>query len=182
MRRPPKALRAFGLFGVGIVGFVLSPAVPAETPPAAVAASETSDTAGAALLPDTVGGCRRVASPHRFNGDQLYQLIDGGAPQFLEKGFSWALSGEYRCEPGGRITIEIYRMETAEGSRRVFTERQGTPGGESGIGEEAAVVAGQIEFRRGRFVVTVDLFDQGPAPAAAGRALALAIDGKIPRS
>lgn len=130
----------------------------------------------ASILPGAkaAAGCVPAEPSQQFVGADLYKLIDGGAPRFLDKGFLWAVAGAYECS-SGRVAIEVYRMKATAGARAVFDEQAGA-GGPAGVGDASRVSAGFLEFIRGSFYVTVTGFEPGPKVQADIVGLAQQVD------
>ncbi len=122
-------------------------------------------------------GCASAEAPRSFAGDDLYKMIDGAAPRFLDKGFLWALAGAYNCA-SGRVAVEIYRMNAPAGARAVFDEQAGA-GEAIGVGEASRVASGFLEFVRGPFYVTITGFQPGAQAQSDIAAVARAVDSRL---
>ena len=101
-----------------VVGFALvtaSAAPGALVVPAKSAAPATSTVPtsvappAAALIPAAGDGLVRQGDPSVYAGDQLYDFIDGGAPQYMEYGFAEAVSQELTFH-GRTYIYDVYRM------------------------------------------------------------------------
>lgn len=64
----------------------------------------------------------------RFDGNNLFDHIDGGAELFLEFGFDELLVQRYklqRSEAGDEIALEVYRMESPEAALGIYLNKCG---------------------------------------------------------
>ena len=60
-----------------------------------------------------------------FVGDELYKLIDGAAPRFFDNGFEWAVVRSWECAGSGRLSAEVYRVQTPAGAKALFGDGGG---------------------------------------------------------
>lgn len=123
--------------------------------PAAACTQTTAQSPGPAggalrLLPDPVGlqGLEPTGEPQQASGQQLFELIDGGAELFLAHGFENAVAQDYRDRDGSRFSVEIFEMRDEAGARQVYAERGGTTAVHSTIGD-----ASTFEDYYGHYVV-----------------------------
>jgi hypothetical protein len=116
-------------------------------------------------------------SLHIFRGEDLYQLIDGGADIYFEYGFSWAGSRRYASPAGNELGLEIYEMRDPESAYGIFSflaEETGTPVpfGQAGVGGDGFFI-----YQKDRFVVTLTALDSGSSIDL--RTLAGSVERKI---
>ena len=78
------------------------------------------------LLPDSseTVGWHAPDSARVFVGNNLFLLIDGGAPVYLEYGFGQVVAQRYVNEKNERVSLEIYEMIDAGAAYGMFC-RQG---------------------------------------------------------
>lgn len=138
----------------------------------ALPAAETADLA--ALLPaaDQIPGWRVVVSPREFKGEDLFDLIDGGADLYLEYGFSQVLSCRYETASSFTLQIEIYRMRDDAAAYGVYSITQSGSGTAVEIGEAARLYDYYLTFWKGPYCVNVTA--SGPSAAARREILRLA--------
>ena len=96
--------------------------------PAGTAPSAPSGPAGAArgacdLIPPTGGDVERIGPCEVYGGADLYEYIDGGAPQYLEYGFREVVSQEIRYRGRGYI-LDVYRMADPVAAFGIFSTRR----------------------------------------------------------
>lgn len=124
-------------------------------------------------------GFALVDQPRGYVGEQLFDLIDGGAVQYFDYGFIWALAGTYEREGGMRITVEVYRMGSAEQAGALFHAREVSSAESVNVGDAARYMAGSIELLRRCCLVTVTSFEPGDAGRQKVIALASRIDEEL---
>ena len=111
-----------------------------------------------------------------FVGEELYELIDGGAVQFFNHGFEWAVAAGYTRVGGDRVTVYVYRMESPAAAASVFTERTLGEAVPAVIGDRSSQPGTSFEFCRGACYVTLVSFEGGEAGKQSTLSLASAID------
>jgi len=115
------------------------------------------------LLPSDFvrGGFKLVEPPRSFVGDRLFDLIDGGAVQYFDYGFQWALSGTYSPRRGERITVELYRMATSEQAHALYEARDVLSAERVDLGDDARIIGTTLEVCDACCLVTVSSFEPG---------------------
>jgi hypothetical protein len=114
-------------------------------------------------------GFKLVEPPKRFVGDQLFDLIDGGAIQYFDYGFIWAVAGTYVHERGGRLTAELYSMATSAQALALFQARDVPSAERVDVGDGARMIEATIEVHDACCLLTVSSVE----PGEKGRDLAL---------
>ncbi len=141
-----------------------------------------SDTSLAGLLPrpSEPGAWQQQDSARLYPGEELYQLIDGGADLYLEYGFRDALAAAY-AGPGDRVVkLEIYRMKDDGAAFGVFSVVAGGKGERWRVGDEGRRFEDFALFRKGPFVVFLSSVDTSDETKREIEALAGRIDAEIP--
>ena len=92
------------------------------------------------LLPSANGLGPGVTRDYRqfAEGEDLVELINGGAVQFFKHGFNRALFQEYYVDSTQYINVEIYEMKSEEAARGIFMARTDTT--------EQRLLAGSLGF------------------------------------
>jgi hypothetical protein len=90
---------------------------------------------GRLAVPAELQDLQPTGDPQRATGQQLFELINGGAEIFLALGFAEAVSQEYVSPDGTRFTVEVYRMQSETGAKRIYEKRGGTQTDEPRIGD-----------------------------------------------
>jgi len=109
-----------------------------------------------------IDGWHRDVDPEIFVGDSLFELINGGAEIYHRFGFVRALATQYADDAGRSISLEVFEMKDVEGAARIYSDKTGGSGEPLSIGDEAAVEDYYLNFRSGRFLVTITGFDSEP--------------------
>jgi hypothetical protein len=76
-----------------------------------------------AIVPKGSDVLERVGACQVYSGENLYDYIDGGAPQYLEYGFREAASQELRYH-GRTYILDIYAMDDALAAFGIFSTRR----------------------------------------------------------
>ena len=66
--------------------------------------------------------------PQIAEGIGLFELINGGAEEYVKAGFSRAVMATYRNNEGKRINVEIYEMLSPESARSIYRKKAGDKG------------------------------------------------------
>lgn len=114
------------------------------------------------LLADAAlpAGWSLAEEPRAYVGDQLFDLIDGGAVQYIDHGFQWALAATYLSESGDRMTAELYRMASPQQARDLFVARD-FPAERPPVGDGARLQSGMVEFLSECCLVSLTYFSLG---------------------
>jgi len=116
-------------------------------------------------------------------GEDLYQLIDGGAEIFHEYGFEQAVFMSYERKNGDEdkrsINLEIYEMESPAGAYGMYTFRSSERGEEVSIGNGGRLEDYYLNFWKGNVFVSVIGFDSDQVTAEGVKAIAAAVETRI---
>lgn len=119
-----------------------------------------------------INGWSRAGDPAMYHGDELYELINGGAELYHRLGFETAVTADYVDPEGRTITLEVFEMSDVAGASELFDEKTGGVGEPVAIGDEGAAESYYLNVRVGRRLVTITGFDNDEATTAGIRALA----------
>lgn len=97
--------------------------------------------------------------PQTAEGIGLFELINGGAEEYVKEGFRRAVLTTYRNPGGKRINVDIYEMASQEGARRIQRKKAGDKGKKVFVGEEASMEDYYLNFRKGAYQVTLSGYD-----------------------
>ena len=91
-----------------------------------------------------VEGWAPAGAAQVFEGEDLFQLINGGAEIYHEFGFQRALSQDYIGAEGRSIALEVYEMEGVAAAYGVYSFKSGTGqpldlGGDENLGDQVGV-------------------------------------------
>jgi hypothetical protein len=95
------------------------------------------------------------AAPQMAVGLDLFKLINGGAEIYVQEGFKKAILASYSNSKGKMINLEIFEMNSSESARNVYKKKIGKQGKKVPIGDDALLEDYYINFRKGRFQVTL---------------------------
>jgi hypothetical protein len=140
-----------------LVGLVLNACAPHEEP-----ASPDH-----ALIPEgsNLEGWTLASGPETYVGDELFQLINGGAELYHEFGFRQVHAAEYELEDRASITLELFEMVDAEAAFGVFSIKRGDGGRELDIADGCVLQDYYLNLWTGPHVLTLT----GMAPDAETR-------------
>lgn len=141
------------------------------------AAARDPDAVLAGVFAKPLAGAHTTGDPETFDGDGLFEHINGAAPTYIERGFRKVVSAELALEAGGELSCDVYDMTTADGAAAIFDHEQPPSEGPPALGDGARVSKGSVVFRRGRYYVKIVAFDQDAGRALL--ALARAIDEEL---
>lgn len=109
------------------------------------------------LLPaiSDLPGWKISEEPRVFSGDELFDLIDGGADLYYEYGFQQVVSTQYTDPSANTILVEIYEMDDVESAYGIFSISQQVMNWTSQYGSLSAVNENYISFWKDRFCVNL---------------------------
>ncbi len=110
-------------------------------------------------LESDLEGWKLDGEPQTAEGVRLFELINGGAEEYVKEGFSRAVVATYRNKGGKRINLDIYEMLSPEGAQRIYRKKAGDKGQKVSVGEEAALEDYYLNFRKGVYQVTLSGYD-----------------------
>jgi hypothetical protein len=113
------------------------------------------------LLPleSDLKGWKLDGQPQTAEGIRLFELINGGAEEYVKEGFSRAVMATYRNNEGKRINLDIYEMLSPDSAKSIHRKKAGDKGQKVSIGEEAAMEDYYLNFRKGVYQVTLSGYD-----------------------
>ncbi|MDD4050433.1 MAG: hypothetical protein PHR28_00860 [candidate division Zixibacteria bacterium] len=114
-----------------------------------------------------------------FVGDDLYQMIDGGAEIYREYGFVRAGTQEFVDEDGHSVTIELYEMKGSVAAYGMFSFKARGEGQEIPMGNGGRQTDYYLNFWKGRYLATLTGLDTSSVTRGAVEALARALEKKI---
>ncbi|UCC62558.1 MAG: hypothetical protein JSV36_17625 [Anaerolineae bacterium] len=126
---------------------------------------------------DALAGWKPTGQVEVFDGDNLYDLVDGQAESFFAYGFEWAAVRSYEGVAGATLRITVWQLATPADAYGLFTaSRSGRP---ADVGNEGDADPGRRAiFWQDRYVA--DLFASPALPEADLLALAQAASARLP--
>jgi hypothetical protein len=110
-------------------------------------------------LESDLKGWKLDGEPQTAEGIRLFELINGGAEEYVKEGFSRAVMATYRNNEGKRINLDIYEMLSSESAKRIYRKKAGDKGQKVFVGEEATLEDYYLNFRKGAYQVTLSGYD-----------------------
>jgi hypothetical protein len=125
--------------------------------------AEETQTKGSLLqllpLESDLKGWKLDGEPQTAEGIRLFELINGGAEEYVKEGFSTAVIATYRNNEGKRINLDIYEMLSPENAKNIHHKKASNKGQKVSVGEEAAMEDYYLNFRKGPYQVTLSGYD-----------------------
>ncbi len=97
--------------------------------------------------------------PQTAEGMALFELIDGGAEEYVKAGFRRAVTATYRNKEGKRINLDIYEMLSPDSAISIHRKKAGEKGTRVPVGDEAVLQDYYLNFRKGAYQVTLSGYD-----------------------
>lgn len=104
-------------------------------------------------LPKTIDVWKILSADRTFNGETLYDYIDGGAELFLSFGFSKVFSRIYSDGNQGEIIVDIFYMNSSYDAYGVFSHSVGKTGND--FGQQSQATNSSIIFWKNNFYVSI---------------------------
>jgi hypothetical protein len=131
------------------------------------------------LLPERAGAWTRMAAPQRFDPDDLWEYIDGGADQYLAYGFQEVVAAKYSNSGGATAAVDLYRMNEAVGAFGIYAQEWNPKATAVGLGVEGEAGTDSVRFWSGAYYVKITSTPAAASPQDANVALAAAIAGGL---
>lgn len=145
----------------------------------AAAGQAPENLAGFLPASGEVAGLTLGDTPQGYHGEDLYQMIDGGADIYHEYGFRQVLSVEYVDGRGTIIKLEMYEMESPAAAYGIYSFKVGEGGKALAIGQEGLIEDYYLNFWKGNLQVTLIGQDSEEATVQGVVALAGAVAARI---
>jgi hypothetical protein len=147
-----------------------------------VAASLSASAAGeGGLLPPDgfAPGWARDGAQKTYEGEALYDHIDGGGEAFLELGFEACTVQRYRKAPN-QFTFELYRMKDTAAALGVYLVNCGRETPNMAFSERHTVGRNQLLAQKGRYYLVATSPEASPGMALVLLAAAKAVTERLP--
>src|SRR5512136_3073062 len=134
---------------------------------------ESADAAsgqGSVVLPSAVAGWTWDGKEARYDARTVFDYIDGAGEMFLAYGFEKLAVRRFEKADQPPLTVECYRMASAEAAFGVFSFERQDEG--IGIGQGSEQGGGLLRFWKGRYFVSI--FADGEGAEAESAILQLA--------
>lgn len=108
------------------------------------------------------GSWKREGEPQHFDGEALYEYIDGGAEIYHEYGFKSVTVQDYVNPAGKSVSVEVFEMSDSESAYGIYTFKTNITGQKVAIGEDAQLADYYLNFWKGNMLATLTGFDETP--------------------
>lgn len=138
----------------------LESATASAAPPA-----NASPAPAAEIIPAAGGDLQHVGEPARYRGDQLFDYINGGAPQFIEYGFGEVVSQELTLGEQTYI-FDVYRMHDPLAAFGIFSTRRPSQAEPIGDFVHSSYTPYQGMIAHGPYLIEISAYESSPESAA----------------
>ena len=151
-----------------------------------IASAYAASGQGSVVLPSAVEGWTWDGKEARYDARTVFDYIDGAGELFLAYGFEQLAVRRFAKADQPPLTVECYRMASAEAAFGVFSFERQDEG--IGIGQGSEQGGGLLRFWKGRYFVSIFADGEGAEAEAAilqlARLTAAAIreEGRPPRA
>lgn len=134
------------------------------------------------LLPSAqeIAPWRQADSLRIVAGDQLFELIDGGADVYLEYGFKQAISVRYKDDNEHSVSLEIYEMNDTAAAFGIYSFNSSMSGKPVNAGNEGKAYDDYLQFWKDRYFISLAGSDTALLTRHAIQVIAESVDKKIP--
>ena len=176
--------RRCGSFRMSLLFFSFLTFLTAATFSAAGLSAQESGPSGGALsiLPSAsdLKGWAPSGRPEVYQGEALYEYIDGGAEIYHEYGFREVAVQDFKSRSGKAVSVEVYLMSSAAGAYGMYTFKTTGEGRAMGWeGVEGEVESYYLNMWRGAVLATITGLDESPETRAGVIALGQATAAKM---
>ncbi len=127
-----------------------------------------------------VEGWKRHRPQQHYEGEDLYEYINGGAEIYHEYGFVQVVIQDYVDNTGKSISVEIYEMTSPASAYGMYTFKTSTKGKWIAIGSDAQLADYYMNFWKGPFLVTLTGFDETEETRQGLITIAQAVSSRMP--
>jgi hypothetical protein len=113
-------------------------------------------------FPASVGGWAKTGTVRTFDSATLPQYIDGDAERFLTKGFTKALTADYRQGEKTESVADVFVMTNADAARAIFENEPSAGSQAVAIGDSGRSYGQSVTFRQGRYFGRVVAYAEAP--------------------
>lgn len=153
-------------------------------PPLMSPASLQTTSPLGALLPAFAGAWTAATPDHVYQGDGIFEYIDGAGEVYRAYNYQTLISRRYLKAGAADISVELFDMGSSRDAFGVFTHD--LEGEDWSIGQDSLYKSGLLQFWRGRYFVSIyadaETAETKAAAADLGKRIAAAIgtDGLRP--
>jgi hypothetical protein len=142
--------------------------------------TDLSEKGSQRFLPEGIDGWRRHGEVLEYEGEGLFDYINGGAEIYYEYGFVRVIVQDYMTADEHTLTLEIYEMENPESAFGIYSFKRSSGGSDAGIGGQSRLEDYYLNFWKGTYLVTLTGFDQETVTIQGLLSIARAVAEAIP--
>ena len=124
-------------------------------------------------------GWAKYRPMQHYEGEDLYEYINGGAEIYHEYGFKQVVVQDYINEAGNSISVEIFEMTSPASAYGIYTFKTHAKGKKVHVGTDAQLADYYMNFWKGPILVTLTGFDETKETRQALLNIAARVDSKI---
>ena len=126
-------------------------------------------------------GWVKSSDTRTFEAADLWKYIDGEAERYLQAQTRRVFTADYKYQSQIEGVVDIYVMESADGTRKIFDSEPSQDAKSVPLGDGARLYDQSLIFHKGRYLVRIVAY-QGPAGTAQDLLeLGRVIEGRITR-
>jgi hypothetical protein len=125
------------------------------------------------------GSWKKEGKPQHFEGEALYEYIDGGAEIYHEYGFKHVAVQDYINPTGKSVSVEIFEMTDSQSAYGIYTFKTHKAGRKVSLGDDARLEDYYLNFWKGNILATLTGFDETSETRDGLLVLAKGIDSKL---
>jgi hypothetical protein len=124
-------------------------------------------------------GWKKQGKSQHYEGEGLYEYIDGGAEIYHEYGFRSVIVQDFVHSVGKSVSVEVFEMATPESAYGIYTFKTNAKGKKVPIGTDAQLADYYLNFWKGPMLVTLTGFDETEETIKGLLDIAQAIDSRL---
>lgn len=124
-------------------------------------------------------GWVKSAETRSFSASELWNYIDGDADRYIKAGVQTAFTSDYKFEDKFEAVADVYVMGSTAGARKIFESETASQSQPVQMGEAGRLYSGSLVFCKGRSLVRVVAYKEGPEVQQALERLGQAIEKRV---
>jgi hypothetical protein len=134
------------------------------------------------VLPESgeVAGWNKHRVTQHYEGEDLYEYIDGGAEIYHEYGFIQVVVQDYISDAEKSVSVEIFEMASPASAYGIYTFKTHSKGQMVRLGADAQLADYYLNFWKGPILVTITGFDETEDTRAGLLNIAKSVNSKMP--
>jgi hypothetical protein len=131
---------------------------------AAVACGSKSGVGPASVFPAAgeVQGWQPEGEPRVFNAENLWEYIDGDAEKYVHAGFDNTRNQAYKYQGAMEASADVYTMKTPQAAAAILAGESDRGSQPAATGDGGKLYRASLVFRKGRSLVRLVAYQEGP--------------------